>query len=376
MSDRKHISALDGVRGVAVSVVFFYHYGGGDQSHNFAMHALGWTLKLGWAGVSLFFALSGFLITGILWESREKPGWWSRFYSRRVLRIFPLYYLAVLLVAITAHWAGDVGPTALGVLWYSLDLQNEPFAHAAHHIPTPLILNHFWSLAVEEQFYLVWPFVIQAVKSRLTAQRLCVGLFVVSLAFRIVQATTGFQMPGGMTLARAGELAVGAWLALAYRGQGQPGQDRSWTWAVKWAPLLGGLSAAGVLAVGLRDGDMTVEHPLMTTAGFTLVALLSVSVVCMAISREWMRRIMSLGLLRWLGGISYGLYVYSVLFERLYTDEAARLLPNGSTASRMLVTLAIALPCTLAIAYASFRWFETPFLRLKDRLGERQKALV
>src|SRR3984885_4831421 len=95
-----HIPALDGVRGVAAATVFVYHYGGGAQSSFLPLRVMGILLHFAWVGVSLFFVLSGFLISGILWDGYQTPGWWRRFYVRRSLRIFPLYYLALVIAAV------------------------------------------------------------------------------------------------------------------------------------------------------------------------------------------------------------------------------------------------------------------------------------
>ena len=92
---RRHYVELDGIRGIAVIAVFLFHYGRGSHSSNLLLRGSAKVVQFGWVGVSLFFVLSGFLITGILWDSRENRGWWRTFYARRSLRIFPLYYFEI-----------------------------------------------------------------------------------------------------------------------------------------------------------------------------------------------------------------------------------------------------------------------------------------
>jgi peptidoglycan/LPS O-acetylase OafA/YrhL len=104
---------LDGLRGLAVLVVFFYHFGGGTKSSFGPLRILASINLAGWSGVTLFFILSGFLITGILWDSRGADHWWRNFYARRTLRIFPLYYAALSLVLAAAALAGTFHAAAM-----------------------------------------------------------------------------------------------------------------------------------------------------------------------------------------------------------------------------------------------------------------------
>jgi peptidoglycan/LPS O-acetylase OafA/YrhL len=115
---KKHIPALDGVRALAIAVVFLFHYGGGKQSNFWPIRLYANTIGFGWAGVSLFFVLSGFLITGILWDSFSEKGWASKFYIRRSLRIFPLYYFALLIAAVVLYFAKLPVRTTPGLLIY------------------------------------------------------------------------------------------------------------------------------------------------------------------------------------------------------------------------------------------------------------------
>jgi len=154
---KARIGSLDGVRGIAILMVLAVHLEL-FQAVPFSrpIRALFWA---GWSGVDLFFVLSGFLITGILLDGFGAPGYFSRFYKRRALRIFPLYYLvcAALMVA-TPHLPGAewsaIYPTWKGWLSYGLFLQNWWMPHFEN---THRLIGHLWSLGVEEQFYLVWP---------------------------------------------------------------------------------------------------------------------------------------------------------------------------------------------------------------------------
>ena len=106
--------------------VFILHYGGGAQSSFAPMRWIGNATHFGWAGVSLFFTLSGFLISGILWDSFHRNNWWRRFFIRRSLRIFPLYYFALILVFAIWYFSGESASHYRGLWVYALDLSNVP----------------------------------------------------------------------------------------------------------------------------------------------------------------------------------------------------------------------------------------------------------
>lgn len=125
------------------------------------MQLFGLANKGGWSGVTLFFVLSGFLITGILWDSYSDEHWWRKFFARRTLRIFPLYFLTLLLVLLASIAGGTAGSVLSGLWIPALFLENMPYlSRVSETLPSPLPIFHLWSIAVEEQFYLVWPFVL------------------------------------------------------------------------------------------------------------------------------------------------------------------------------------------------------------------------
>src|SRR4029077_8518462 len=160
---RGHLPALDGMRGLAVMMVLVFHFVGQMLPTNALERAIVGVTKHGLLGVDLFFVLSGFLITGLLYEAHDKPNYLRNFYMRRVLRIFPLYYGVLALVFFVAPLIPPLlGPT----LDYLLDRQAWAWLYginvylAGHEEWSFSYLNHFWSLSVEEHFYLVWPFVV------------------------------------------------------------------------------------------------------------------------------------------------------------------------------------------------------------------------
>src|SRR5688572_7114217 len=150
--NRGHIPALDGLRGIAVLIVLGFHI--------FPNH-----VKFGWAGVDLFFVLSGFLITGILLESKGTPNYYRNYLAKRTLRIFPLYYFFLIVFFIVFPLVGysdsiyNYDYLSSTQSWYWLYIQNWRIFFDPHY-PGEDIISHFWSLAIEEQFYIFWPLVI------------------------------------------------------------------------------------------------------------------------------------------------------------------------------------------------------------------------
>ena len=169
---------MDGLRGLAVLIVLLFHTTGGANSHFLPLHIFGEIIQAGWVGVTLFFVLSGFLITGILWDSKGEAHWWRNFYMRRSLRILPLYYFALVLVLLAATYVGTFHEAFAKIWSPALFLQNIPGPNRnIFYDSSPFELVHFWSLAVEEQFYLVWPLLLLTVKTLRGARRLAASVF-------------------------------------------------------------------------------------------------------------------------------------------------------------------------------------------------------
>ena len=183
---RDHIPALDGLRGFAILLVIFIHFGAGVDLPVF-FHRLAY---MGWTGVDLFFVLSGFLITRILLTSKNSRHYFKNFYLRRMLRIFPLYYAAlvcgiwlipaILPETIVQPYLGQ-SQSHQGWLWsYSVNI-----ARTFMPIVSFGMFSHFWSLAIEEQFYIIWPSVVKWLEPKRLFY-VCLSIIAVSLFGRIV----------------------------------------------------------------------------------------------------------------------------------------------------------------------------------------------
>ncbi|WP_158823450.1 acyltransferase [Granulicella sp. S156] len=357
--------ALDGLRGIAVLMVFLFHYGGGLKSPHLAVRLLGYLTAAGWTGVVLFFTLSGFLITGSLWDSRGNQHWFRNFYARRFLRILPLYYTALALSAIGLFEAWHNLHLLQKLFTYVLFLQNMPWLEpTALAIPTPLPLYHLWSMAVEEQFYLLWPCVLLMVRNRRSAFRLCVWVFVASAAFRVVifglpQISLQHSSPyRDFLLTHAGEFALGACLAFAWRDP----EDKSIARFALPALLIG--LAVYVLSSLICHGfswDLNLQYVL----GLTGASLAAVALLALALRDGVWRHLCSMSALRFLGRISYGFYIFHILLQGFFDAISRHIVHTNSGSSYQIARLLVAFPLSILVSWISFHLLETPFLRLK-----------
>ena len=373
-----HYKGLNGLRGVAVLMVLVQHY-----------IVLAARFEWGWIGVRIFFVLSGFLITGILYDTRNAERRWSVFYARRALRIFPLYYGVLLLgVLLYPFFRWVIHPSY--VLW-PLYLQNfsrfiwpgDISSGVVDHLRSTRFTNpqfflfygHFWSLAVEEQFYLIWPLVVFAVKRRETLIKICAAVIVLSPIARLICCfalsrtliVAGFEER--FTFLQCDALLLGALFALWMRGP-HPDLTRLGKWLL-WG-LLAVIVVSEILCSRLygRALEPAIGDPIFASIGFTCVNLGSMALVLLAIDpTTWLSRFLEIRGLRWLGTISYGFYVFHDMPHFLYNVIVARLgLPNPRNVGNALVGLI----GTLILASLSFYGFERPILRLKRYFTVRE----
>lgn len=355
--------ALDGLRGVAILLVFLFHYGGGLRSPHLPVRLFGYLTQAGWVGVELFFALSGFLITGILWQNRTTPHLLRSFFARRALRILPVYYGALALAFIAAVLRGADPAHLRPLLIYAGFLQNiPPLVAAALSYPPPLPLHHLWSLAVEEQFYLLWPVLLLAARTRRQAVQLCLWTSGLCCAFRVAMFSLhplGIAGWSPFLLTRAGALALGGVLALS--------GEKEQRWALP--ALLISLTVFGVL--GYRGHSLILARPADFVLMLPAVEIACAAALSLALRPNLWRSLLSLRPLGGLGRISYGFYVLHILLEPLF-DHLGRALTGSSAGSAyQTARLVTALPITVALAALSFRFFERPFLRKQQAFPEQ-----
>ncbi len=356
------MAQLDALRAFAVGLVLVYHFWRPARQ----------VLHFGSMGVRVFFVLSGFLITGILLHSRgllergeTGPGAAiRRFYTRRFLRIFPLFYFGLLLA-----WLGRVAGARADIEWHLLYLSNVRFflENAAQPGRWGGNLSHLWSLAVEEQFYLLWPWIVLFASWR-WLPRIALAMIALGPLFRVaVTGATGNDIANILTPGCFDALGLGAYLAITVSPEfrAHP-QVRPIAAPVLWAGLL----LFAVQQAAARTGGFE----LFRAASFDLaVALVAVWVVARA--AEGMEgpagRVLGLAPLRYLGTISYGIYLYHLMLPVLLPKLARRLghadllAPLGDQTLAYLAFYSVA---SVGAAAVSWHAFEGPINRLKDRL--------
>lgn len=292
---------------------------------------------------------------------------WRTFFVRRALRIFPLYYAMILVLLVAVLCAGQASQ-AWHLLIYAAYAQNlVPDGSHLLDVPGIFPVYHLWSLAVEEQFYLVWPFLIWRMRTLEQARKLCLAVFLLSLLCRIVSVPLGWY-DYGFSLSRSGELAVGAWIALSVRAQ----SPLLLVWKRQAGSVL--LGSAIVVATIAAVAGPSSSGRLMWTVGVPAISLFYGSLLLLALEPGRVARILSSALLRFFGKISYGLYLFHVMLSRVALMVVHRFAPHAThnlhDGLRLLMIFLICIPA----AIASFHLFEKPFLRLKEKLAGHSPA--
>jgi peptidoglycan/LPS O-acetylase OafA/YrhL len=394
--------ALDGLRGLAVLMVFVFHYGGGLHSHNPFVHSIGLLTEAGWIGVVLFFSLSGFLITGSLWDSlsadattpdrasSQAPN--SRillhFYARRALRILPLYYAVILFCGIGAFARGtSFADVRTFLADFAFFIQDIPFLNArALANPSPLPLYHLWSLAVEEQFYLLWPFLLLLFVDhkghpRRQAMQASLWIFSLSAIFRLLlwglpafASVRHEKVFEPFLFTHAGALALGSALALALRTS-KLGRVSSSTRAVyKHVDTAFFIGVVFFLVSSYLAKSLYLVAPIQFMIGLPAVSLAATALIPILIRPGLPRFLLSLSPLGWLGRISYGFYIFHILLQPIFDAIGGHLAHASSGSKYQFIRLLVALPITILISWISFHFLEKPFLH-KQRNFPMRPAL-
>lgn len=367
---RGHIPALDGYRGVAILLVLTYHLLPAAPGASSLFRLFYAVTRYGSYGVDLFFVLSGFLITGILLDTKGEQRRFTKFYARRTLRIFPLYFgvLIVLFGVLAPLGWYDTPPLQRilrGQYWLWLYAANVPisFTGTWYFNAGWLNISHVWSLAVEEHYYLCWPMVVYCFRKR-TAFAVCVGLIVISCVCRsIFKAHDLYLGTWTFTFCRCDELAIGSAAAILARSNARHYLTAKATVVCALA------SFACLTLMTLLRADQGIGAMVILSARYLTMGLFSASSIVSAalFPKGIFANVVNARILRVLGKYSYGLYVYHVLLLYFCTQyvgrEVYRLVHLPATAA-LLVFLASS-SISFAAAYLSWHLYEKQFLKLK-----------
>lgn len=381
----KQIPGLTGLRGAAILMVLLLHFFlmAPESPTEHLIHTI---MSMGWVGVDLFFVLSGALITGILLDSAGNPHYFRHFYWKRVLRILPLYYLLLILSfyvlphvpfkELARFSTADVDP-----LYYWLFLSNFSIAAlegtpGAHHN----IMDITWSLAIEEQFYLLWPLLV----SRCTPRKLAwvsVGLILFSIVLRLVMQRMGFAPYTiyAITPTRLDGLAAGALIAIGLRTPGfTPARLRRIALILCW---IGALSTG--LVIYLSAG-FPWDGQIVQAIGFTTIACLFSGLILFAYlengSQSLFNRVISSHVLIGFGVLAFGIYLLHLptrafLVANVMAPESFAGWPGGRLVGQTVFML-ISLMLVYAVGWISYHGYEKWFQRFRPRVETPSESFL
>ncbi len=366
---RRPIPALDGVRGLAILAVLAHQLILDHSNVSPWVRRLLAVPEVGWVGVQLFFVLSGFLITGILLETRDATNRWSSFFARRALRIFPPYYLLLTvlfcvlprLVTLPPEFSAGLGRQS----WYWLYLANwASLAGGGVSALAPC-----WSLSVEEQFYLLWPPLVFAVRQRTVVLGATVAVGA-ALATRtwIVLAGKNLEYAYEFTVARMDALVIGALTAILVRNRAALatglGFIRRWGYVV---PAL-------LVVAGAFSGGYSRRNPVTMTVGHTVLAIASAYLILLAVrdnarASGWIGKALGWSPFRMFGKHSYAIYLFhhplDMALDRLFLTRMVAPLNQWQYIAVQTAYFVLGAVLLLMLAMLFHIGFERPILNLK-----------
>jgi peptidoglycan/LPS O-acetylase OafA/YrhL len=362
----RRLDSLDGWRGVAILLVFVRHYFLTSHVHLRIIQATEWVASAGWVGVDLFFVLSGFLITGILLDTRGHKHYFRNFYARRTLRIFPLYY-GVLLLSLAPtkllHLQWQRGDIVHFLYVGNIAIQFNP---ALDGVKPWLNFDALWSLAVEEQFYLVWPLMVLFIANR-KALRWIAAFMGAALLIRIALIVLlppghAFEWNYKVLPMRADALLCGAAAAILVRAGTLEEAVQRFRWPA-W------IAAIGIAAILIQDRRLEFHSNLSSAIVFPCLGILFACLLLVALQNgSWAYRIGRTPWLRFFGRYSYGIYIFHLLVDTTFLMRWLQNRTHSQALGGILYVISI-LILTTAVAVLSYELYERHFLKLKSRFS-------
>ncbi|MFC5283920.1 acyltransferase family protein [Pedobacter alpinus] len=342
---KTYIPALDGLRGIAILLVILFH----------TFHFM-----FGWCGVDLFFILSGFLITGSLLETRDEPHYFRNFWIKRTLRIFPLYYL-VLIIILLPKQLFNIETISYTSWSYWFYVQNWVYTFNGIFPHGKATLNHFWSLAIEEQFYFLFPFIVKYLP-RKSLIGILLLFIIIAIGFRYYFFSLNNIGYYVATVSRLDALSIGAMLAYLVR--------YNISLLQKFTHLIFYSSLAYIVFAIVINQDLHFSNPHIATFGLTAFALFFGCILVYALATpkiSFLSTVLNNSSLKFIGKIAYGLYVFHwilYVFMKPPLEELIFETIHLSVASKV-ITSSIVFIASFTLAYLSYYYFEKKVMGLK-----------
>jgi len=377
MSGLNKISELNGLRGFAILIVLVYHFVNiSVQLNGPIINAVNNFFLMGWVGVDIFFALSGFLITSILLKTKSSETYFKSFYIKRLLRIFPLYYLylAFMFFFFLPHFAPHLNPaeqlniktTENSQLYFWLYLSN--IKQFFQNIFFGSALGHLWSLSIEEQFYLIWPLIIYYCDYN-QLKRILLAVFVGSIilrAFFYYHNVPGLSIYS-FTFTRLDALGYGAYISVSLQKPIRI-KPESVKLILKVLLILTAL-------LFIFFGPWPNSTPVMLIIGFSLIGLTNAFLILTLQSHQpsKIKLFFNNNLLKFLGKYSYALYLFNPLVRQIcFKFFLSPFMVWGSYFVWYFLFIMLCLLISIVVSIISWHAYEKWFMKIKSRYEEQQ----